>query len=93
MVPQYENEKDGKISKRKGLNGLQMVPFENCLNAPSFESPWSNFEFGRIPLFPLLALWGNKNWLPSMKVKKNEIFLEQRYPYSSQMVQFECPKH
>ena len=24
--------------------------------------------------FPLLALWGNKNWLPSMKVKKLEIF-------------------
>ena len=25
-------------------------------------------------LFPLLALWGNKNWPPSMKVKKMEIF-------------------
>ena len=24
-------------------------------------------------LFPLLALWGNKNWPPSMKVKKLEI--------------------
>ena len=24
--------------------------------------------------FPLLALWGNKNGLPSMKVKKLEIF-------------------
>ena len=24
--------------------------------------------------FPLLALWGNKNWLPSMKVKKLKIF-------------------
>ena len=24
--------------------------------------------------FPLLALWGNKNWLPSMKVKKLEKF-------------------
>ena len=23
-------------------------------------------------LFPLLALWGNKNWLPSMKVKNLE---------------------
>ena len=78
MVPQYENEKDGKISKRKGLNGLQMVPFENCLNAPSFESPWSNFEFGRIPLFPLLALWGNKKWLPSMKVKMMGNFQNKR---------------
>ena len=25
-------------------------------------------------LFPLLALWGNKNWPPSMKVKKLEKF-------------------
>ena len=25
-------------------------------------------------LFPLLALWGNKNWLPSMKVKKLQTF-------------------
>ena len=27
-------------------------------------------EVARISLFPLLALWGNKNGLPSMKVKK-----------------------
>ena len=27
-------------------------------------------------LFPLLALWGNKNWPPSMKVKKLENFQE-----------------
>ena len=26
------------------------------------------------PLFPLLALWGNKNWPPSMKEKKLKIF-------------------
>ena len=25
-------------------------------------------------LFPLLALWGNKKWLPSMKMKKMENF-------------------
>ena len=29
---------------------------------------WENFPF------PLLALWGNKNWLPSMKVKKLKKF-------------------
>ena len=28
-------------------------------------------------LFPLLALWGNKNWPPSMKVKKLEIFQDK----------------
>ena len=29
-------------------------------------------------LFPLLALWGNKNWPPSMKVKKVKIFQNKR---------------
>ena len=29
-------------------------------------------------LFPLLALWGNKNWPPSMKVKKMENFQNKR---------------
>ena len=28
-------------------------------------------------LFPLLALWGNKNWPPSMKVKKLKIFWDR----------------
>ena len=28
-------------------------------------------------LFPLLALWGNKNWPPSMKVQKMQIFLNK----------------
>ena len=30
------------------------------------------------PLFPLLALWGNKNWLPSMKGKKLENYQNKR---------------
>ena len=29
------------------------------------------------PTFPLLALWGNKNWPPSMKVKKLKIFWDK----------------
>ena len=29
-------------------------------------------------LFPFLALWGNKNWPPSMKVKKLENFQDKR---------------
>ena len=32
----------------------------------------------KISLFQLLALWGNKNWPPSMKVKKLEIFQNKR---------------
>ena len=33
---------------------------------------WKNY------LFPLIALWGNKNWPPSMKVKKLENFWNKR---------------
>ena len=33
-------------------------------------------------LFPLLALWGNKNWPPSMKMKKIEISLHPQRFYS-----------
>ena len=29
-------------------------------------------EKGKFSQLPILALWGNKNWLPSMKVKKLE---------------------
>ena len=43
--------------------------------------------------FPLLALWGNKNWPPSMKVKKVGKFSEQKGLKGMQMVQFECPRH
>ena len=31
-------------------------------------------EKGKFSQLPILALWGNKNWLPSMKVKKLKIF-------------------
>ena len=50
---------------------MQMAQFE----CPWYQIPcliqylsWVNY------LFPLLALWGNKNWTPSMKVKKLENF-------------------
>ena len=70
MGSQYESGKVGKISKQKGLNRVQMVQFE-CPKHP--KPPVSFFSgVGRIPLFPLLALWGNKIGLPSIKVKKFE---------------------
>ena len=46
-----------------------------------------------IPLFPILALWGNKNWPPSMKVEKAGKILRQDGLRGVQMVQFECPNH
>ena len=47
----------------------------SSLNALGTENPLSHsvLELGEFP-FPLLALWGNKNGLPSMKVKKLEKF-------------------
>ena len=43
----------------------------SSLNAPGTENPLSHsiLKLDESP-FPLLALWGNKNWPPSMKVKK-----------------------
>ena len=72
MAPQYESEKVEKVSEQKGLNGRQMVQFE----CPRQRKPpvSFNFEVGCNPPFQLLALWGNKNWPPSMKVKKLKIF-------------------
>ena len=47
------------------------------MNGPGTENPLSHsiFELGD---FPLLALWGNKNWPPSIKVKKLEIYRKVR---------------
>ena len=53
-----------------------MVQFE-CLRHwnPSVISILGDGKFSQLPL---LALWGNKNWLPTMKVKKWEIFQNKR---------------
>ena len=47
---------------------------------PRHSKPTVSFscEVCRSSLFPLLALWGNKNWPPSIKVKKFEIFRNKR---------------
>ena len=60
------------MSKQNGLKGLQMVQFE----CPRHSNPSvsSILRKGKFSQLPLLALWGNKNWLPSMKVKKSEKF-------------------
>ena len=59
FAPQYESERVGKISEQNGLKGLQVVQFE-CPRPGK----------GKFSQLPLLALWGNKNGLPSMKVKE-----------------------
>ena len=54
-----------------GLKGCKW----SSLNAPSTQSPVSHpiLEL-KISLFSLLALWGNKKWPPSIKVKQIENF-------------------
>ena len=50
---------------------MQLVQFE----CPNHSNSWvsSILKVGRISLFSVLALWGNKNWTPSIKVKQIEI--------------------
>ena len=64
--------KSWKIFRTKGVqrdaNGPVWMP--QALNTPCLIQFWS---WMNLP-FPLLALWGNKNWPPSMKVKKLKIF-------------------
>merc|ERR1712115_478874 len=61
-----------KVGGAKGCN-------LSSLDAPGTQNPLSHpvLELGEFP-FPLLALWGNKNWPPSMKVKMMEIFQNKR---------------
>ena len=43
---------------RQTLKSIYIIQFLGCVNST----------------FPLIDLWGNKKWLPSMKVKKMEKF-------------------
>ena len=52
--------------------GLKGCKWAN-LNAPGTQNPLSHpFLELEFSLFSLLALWGNKNWPPSIKVKQIE---------------------
>ena len=57
------------FQNKRGLMGCKW----SSLNAQGTENPLSHsiLKLDEYP-FLLLALWGNKNWLPSMKVKKVE---------------------
>ena len=52
---------NGPVCKPQALKPLSLIHIGSWENSP----------------FPLLALWGNKNGLPSMKVKKLEKFLNK----------------
>ena len=56
-------------------------PRKSLLKEYSFGSNFTRefiLDGDLMTLFPLLSLWGNKNWPPSMKVKKMENFQNKR---------------
>ena len=55
-------------------------------------APIKFWELQDLP-FPILALWGNKNWPPQYKGEKVGKFERQEWLSRLQMVQFECPRH
>ena len=63
------NWKSWKISRTKGvyIEGYKW----SSLNAPGTKNPLSHGGW-KNSLFPLLALWGNKNWPPSIMVQQIE---------------------
>ena len=69
--------------KGERCKGLEMV---------QSEGPW-HWKYSDSSSFPILALWGNKNWPPSMKVKKIKKKSESERCKGLQMVQFEGPGH
>ena len=75
MVPQYESAKNGKFPEQNGLKGMQMVQFE----CPGHSHPFCLIHLGNWENSPfsILALWGNKNWPPSINMEQIENYLNK----------------
>ena len=76
MASQYEDEKDGNFPEQKGFNGMQMVQFE----CPRHWKPSVSCTFG-VAWILFSHYWPSgviRIDLPSMKVKKMEIFHKKR---------------
>ena len=65
-------EKLENLLNKIGLTGYKW----SSLNAPGTHTPLSCpfLNLGEFPFLSVLALWGNKNLPPSIKVKKLEIW-------------------
>ena len=59
---------------RRDANSLIWMPQAEAMKTPCLFHFWGWAN----SLFPLFALWGNKNWPPCMNVKKMEIFWNKR---------------
>ena len=69
--PSMKVEKMENFQNKRCLMGCKW----SGLNAPGTETPLCHpiLRLDEFP-FPIIGLWGNKNWPPSMKVKKLKIF-------------------
>ena len=76
---------------------LNKMSLKGCkrssLNAPGTLTPLSHslLGFGDFP-FSALAIWGNKNWPPSLKVKQMGLN-GPNGPKGMQILQFKYPRH
>ena len=67
--PSIKMKQIENCQNKMGLKGCKW----SSLNAPGTQTPWSHpFLKLDISPFPIIGLWGNKKWAPSIKVKKIE---------------------
>ena len=80
-----------KLEFYENKSGLKGCQWSN-VNGPGTETPLSHpfLKLGE-PLFPLLALWGNKKWPPSMKVKNLENYQKVRCAKGSKWSSLDAP--
>ena len=69
-LPSMKWKKLKIFQNKSGLKGCK----GSSLNAPGTEASQfhPNKKLQKFPILIILVLWGNKNWLPSMKVRKFE---------------------
>ena len=73
-LPSMKVKKFENVQNKMGLKGCKW----SSLKAPGTETPQSYPYWKREILpSPIISLWGNKNGLPSMKVKNFKIFLNK----------------
>ena len=67
--PRMKVQQIGNCQNKMGLKGCKW----SSLNAPGTQTPLSHSVLEMdFSLFSLAALWGNRNWPPSMKVRQIE---------------------
>ena len=91
MYVSYTDLLSGAIHKRHPLWGGRRRRYALQQTLRFCNGCLIHFQSWRISLFPILALWGNKNWPPTMKVKKWPIFQEVRGAMGSKWSSLKAP--